>query len=349
MNMKKVLSDFKTSGGKHCITTALKQVFDYYGYVLSEEMIFGLGAGLSFCYINLEKSPMVSGRIKVFEFEEILSQRLNVQIKCKKSKDYDVACKKTKQLLDADKPVLIYVDMPYLDYLNLDKNSHFGGHAVVVIGYDDDNQKFYISDRDNSNYEIRTPVGYIHEDYHLVDYDEVRRARNSDFKPFPAHNKYLDIEIINPNPITKSLIFSAIDETCQNMLNAPAQLLGLNGIMKFSKEVLKWSKFDDVKLRNAAITNYFQISGDGGTGGGIFRKMYGEFLVESSQLISVNEFYDIGNEYIDIASKWDHISTLFWQLSEDLNRDLLKDISKRIRDLHDQEMNALIRLYEIVK
>ncbi|HEX3076738.1 MAG TPA: BtrH N-terminal domain-containing protein [Lachnospiraceae bacterium] len=52
--MKKIVDDFKTSDGKHCVTTAIKQVFEYNNYPLTEEMIFGIGSGLSFVYRNYE-------------------------------------------------------------------------------------------------------------------------------------------------------------------------------------------------------------------------------------------------------------------------------------------------------
>ena len=86
--MKKVIENFIPLGGKHCITNSLKQIFLYYGYPLSEEMIFGIASGLSFLYINQSHSPMVSGRTKVFEFEKKLAKRLNITIQCKRSKDY---------------------------------------------------------------------------------------------------------------------------------------------------------------------------------------------------------------------------------------------------------------------
>ena len=38
-------------------------------------MLFGIGSGLSFIYINLASSPMISGRIKPFEFESKLSKK----------------------------------------------------------------------------------------------------------------------------------------------------------------------------------------------------------------------------------------------------------------------------------
>ncbi|MFM2490679.1 DUF4872 domain-containing protein [Enterococcus avium] len=63
----------------------------------------------------------------------------------------------------------------------------------------------------------------------------------------------------------------------RNDVEASAQLLGINGITKFSREIIKWRAFDQKKLKTAGITNYFQISKDGGTGGGIFGKCMGNF------------------------------------------------------------------------
>lgn len=34
--MKHIVGSFIPSGGNHCVTNSLKQVFDYYGYSLSE-------------------------------------------------------------------------------------------------------------------------------------------------------------------------------------------------------------------------------------------------------------------------------------------------------------------------
>ena len=79
------------------------------------------------------------------------------------------------------------------------------------------------------------------------------------------------------------------------------QLLGLNGINKLSKEILKWSKFEHEKLRKVGITNYFQINADGGTGNGIFRRMYGDFLKESSIILKSREIKEVGAEFINIS------------------------------------------------
>jgi hypothetical protein len=291
---------------------------------------------------------MVSGRIKPFEFEKKLAERLNIEIKCKSSSKYKFVFDKTLKLLDDNKPVLVYVDMPYLDYLNLGEDSHFGGHAVVIFGYDNETEKFYISDRDNSDNAIRTPNGYISKDYHLVDYKQVEMARTSNHRPFPANNKYLDIKFNDYKQVSPSIIFSAIKETCDTMLNAPAQLLGLNGINKFSKEILKWSKFDEEKLKMAGTTNYFMINADGGTGGGIFRRMYGDFLIQASNIVSCEEMKQLGIKYIAISEKWDKVGDLMWRLFETTDKQLLQEMSDIIKEIHTEETDVLTKLQQIV-
>lgn len=328
--MKKIINNFIPLGGAHCITNSLKQIFTYYGYPISEAMMFGLASGLSFLYINQSVSPMVNGRIKVFEFEEKLAKRLNIKINCKSSKNYNVVFDKAIEMIDQNEPILIYVDMPYLNYLNMNENSHFGGHAVVLFGYDDFSKMFYVSDRDNHDYSIRTPSGKISDDYHLVSYAEIEKARLSNFRPFPASNKYLTFDFTDFTQIHQQVLYDAIKETCDIMLNPPAQLLGIKGIMKFSKEIKKWKNFDYKKLILACQTNYFQISKDGGTGGGIFRKLYGEFLIEASDILANHTLYDLGNQFILLSNQWDEIADMLWKISLTCDTTLLNNVSELI-------------------
>lgn len=343
----KSVKGFIPQGGQHCITTSMKQVFSYNNYPLSEEMLFGIGEGLDFTYINLAAAPMVSGRAKVMEFEETLSKRLGVSIQVKQSKDYDKVFSKTKQMIDANKPVLAYVDMPYMAYFGMDEESHFGGHSIVIFGYDDEQELFYVSERDHSEYPIRTPAGPISEDYHLVPYEQMKRARSSNHRPFPANNKYLEFDFSGFRGVTKDALMAAIAATCDKMLNPPANLKGINGIAKFSKEIKKWDKFDDEKLKRAGATNYFQIYADGGTGGGIFRKMYGRFLIEAAPTIGVSALEAIGHDFVILADKWDTIAGQMWHLHESGDTALLGEMSAVIMDNHNIEAALLDRLWKL--
>ncbi len=346
--LEKRIENFVCLGGKHCISNALRQVFNYYKYPLSEEMIFGIASGISFLYLNQAHSPMVSGRTKVFEFEQKLAKRLNITIQCKSSANYEKAEQKAKRMISENHPVLIYVDMPYLNYLNLDQNSHFGGHAVVLFGYDDEKKHYLVSDRDNHDYPIRTPLGNVAEDYHFVSYDELRKARSSSFRPFPAKNKYLVFNFDNVKPLDKTVLIEAITESCNNMLYPGANLLGVNGIKKFSSEILKWEKFDSEKLVNACITNYFMISEDGGTGKGIFRKMYGDFLIEAASILNKPRLTNIGFQFVEVSEKWDKVASMLWYLSETKDVNALKIISTQIDDIYKIESSLYHSLLEIL-
>ncbi|WP_343208698.1 BtrH N-terminal domain-containing protein [Anaerolentibacter hominis] len=347
--MKKVVDTFVPMGGRHCITNALKQMFYFYGLPLSEEMLFGVASGLSFLYLNQAASPMISGRTKIFEFEQKLANRLHIEIKCRQPKHYDGACMHTKSMLDQNEPVLIYADMPCLPYLNLEQSSHFGGHAVVIFGYDDENECYYVSDRDNHDYGIRTPAGTSSKDYHLVRYEDMKLARNSRHRPFPANNKYLEFDFSGFRPVTAAVIISAIKETCETMLDPPARLLGLNGIAKFAREIKTWNKFGSDKLRLAGITNYFQIHADGGTGGGIFRNMYGCFLLESDACLPGLGLAAVGRDYISLAGQWDNLASSMRSLGETGDTVLLDEMSKKITCLCEAERALLLELQRICK
>lgn len=343
--MKQIVENFKPSGGKHCISHAIKQVFDCYEYRMSEEMIFGLASGLSFMYINLSHAPMISGRTNIFAFEETLAKRLGIDIFCRKSKKYNNAFVKCKKMIDQGQPVLVYVDMPFLKYLGLNDNNHFGGHAVVIFGYDDEKQVFYVSDRDHHDAPIRSPQGRLQSDYHLVSYEEMKNARSSNYKPFPANNKYLAFDLKDNKPrISKTMLYNAIQETCEAMLYPETKMLGLSGIEKFSKEILKWKNFTPEKRKQAGVTNYFQISKDGGTGGGLFRNMYGLFLMEAANFIDNPEWQEIGKEYITLSKRWDDIAQQMWRLFEKGDVSLLQEMSDSIDENMRIEKGLLLRL-----
>ena len=345
--MKKIIEGFQPFGGKHCITNSLKQVFNFYGHTLSEEMIFGLGEGLDFTYINLVHSPMVSGRSKVLELENVLSKHLGIEIKSKKSKDNNKIFEATKSMIDNNHPVLDNVDMPYLPYLSMVVRGYFGGHAIVIFGYDEEHSCFYVSDRDNSDYPIKTPKGIISKNYHLVSYAQMEMARASSFRPFPANNKYLIFDFTNFRGINNFSLLNAIIAVCNKMLSPEAKLKGIYGIEKFSKEIVKWASFDSAKLKIAGTTNYFQINADGGTGGGIFRKMYGGFLIEAAGLLKNSDIRVIGLQFIAISDKWDNVASDMWKLSQSGQKKLLNQMSKEIAELHDAEYALLSKLAKI--
>lgn len=342
--MKKVIDSFQPQGGAHCITTSLRQIFSYYGHPLPEAMLFGLGEGLDFTYINLAASPMISGRSKVMEFEAAPANRLGIRIQVKQGKDSDRAHALAKQCIDQDNPVVAYVDMPMLSYLGMDPASHFGGHSVVLFGYDDQREVYYVSDRDSPTHPIRTPAGPMSEAYHLVPYAEMRAARSSSHRPFPANNKSLAFDFSGYCGIHPESLTAAIRAVCEKMLYPPARLKGVRGIEKFAGEVRRWKAYDPERLRCAGATNYFQISADGGTGGGIFRRMYGTFLQEAAAILESASIRLTGAAFAALSEHWDGIADQLWQLHERGDPGLLAKVSESALELCHTETQLLTQL-----
>lgn len=343
-----IVENFRPQGGHHCITNSLKQIFEFNNYPLSESMLLGLGSGLGFIYLNLADTPMIAGREKIGVFEKNLENRTNIKIRIKKPKNEIVAYNKLIKSIENQNPVMVYVDMPYLSYLNMQDNGHFGGHSIVVIGFDKNEKCFYVSDRDNSDWQIHTPKGKVRADYHKVPFDELIKARNSKYRPFPANNKWVDFDFSNAQPIDKKAIYDAINLNANNLLDSTANLLGINGIRKFAKEIKKWLKFDSEKKKLTGITNHFMISPDGGTGGGIFRKMYGEYLHESSEIAKNQDLFISGNEFLKIGELWDNIGSELMELYNTGNDSIIQSLPPLILEIADKEEKEFKRLRMIV-
>lgn len=149
-NEKLIVQGFNQFGGKHCQTTALKNIFAYCGLHISEEMLLGLGGGIGFIYWYMKrmKVPFIGCRNgKVDEFSLNICRRIGVNAEIVQTNSENKAYYEFKELLKQGKPVNIFVDMVYLPYFALPKDPHFGGHAIVVYGIDEINNKVYISDR----------------------------------------------------------------------------------------------------------------------------------------------------------------------------------------------------------
>lgn len=137
---KLIIQDFNQFGGKHCQTTALKSVLDYHGLYLSEEMLLGLGGGVGFIYwyMKLMPSPFIGTRYgKVEEFLLNICKRIGAEATLFQTTSVKKGYQELKKILREDEPVYVFVDMPYLPYLALPEMAHFGGHAVVVFGLDE--------------------------------------------------------------------------------------------------------------------------------------------------------------------------------------------------------------------
>lgn len=301
---------FESLKTHHCVTGSMKHVYAFHGHDISEDMLLGLGSGLGFIYWHMKGiPPMFGGRANVGRpgeegLEITAGRRTGVAVEKTHTGSSAKAEKALITRLESEDPVMLNVDMGFLPYFtDLPDDFHFGGHAIATGGFDPQSQKVLVADRD-------APL-------HPITMEDLARARGSKFKPFPPQNTSFTFDFSEKRQPAAEEILEAIGEVCQTMLEGPISNLGVRGIRKAADKTLKWHQvMDEEDLRMACINTFVFIDATGGTGGGIFRNMYGRFLKESADITGLAELSELGDELLVIGKKWQEVAKIYISASK---------------------------------
>ncbi len=349
--MKHIIQNFQPLAGKHSITTSIRQVLAHQGFNVSEAMLFGLASAYHFSYFEYKgiSSPFLNGRVQPRTFEESLARHARLDIDFQKTQSIPKAWRKVKEKIDQDIPVVVYVDKGALTYLRMPAGQHFGGHTVVVFGYDEQEGIVFLSDRDRDGFSITVSADEIPHDFHLVPFFELEEARASRFKPLPPENAWLTI---SPNASfdvpRRSQIFAAIRENMYHYLNPPLKKMGLEGILYFSNVLETWQEWSAEKLGEAALSMFTMIDQIGGTGGGLFRKLYGEFLLESAAYAMSPALGAIGEQYLILGEQWDEVARYFYMIYQGEQPIILVELVEQLKQIYKYEEGLSNQLVKVI-
>lgn len=292
-----VLEGFNRFGGQHCQTTALKSCLGYLGLDLSEEMLLGLGGGIGFIYWYMKKMPaaFVGGRAgKDEDFLANACSRLGIKARLLKTSSRKKADEELKGILRQGKPAFVFVDMAYLPYLAMPEEAHFGSHAIVVYGLDEEAGLAYVSDRAAKPLELGL--------------DDLKKARSSPHPPFPAKNRLLEIVSRPEKTDLRPGIVAALRETHQAMIKPPIKNFGLAGLKKWADLIAAWpAQFKGLNLLGCLLNTFIYIE-IGGTGGAAFREMYARFLEEAAGVLKRPELKDLAGLFFGSAQVWRQVA-----------------------------------------
>ncbi len=110
----------------------------------------------------------------------------------------------------------------------------------------------------------------------------------------------------------------------------------------------KWKNWSAKKLKRAALNAFIMIDQIGGSGGGAFRKMYGQFLLEAAHLSAAPAFGAIGEQYLFLGEQWDDVGHLFFNLYQGEQPDILEDIKKKIHQIAVVEKGLANQLLSVI-
>jgi hypothetical protein len=336
------LTGFYPLTTRHCVTGSLRHIYEYHGYHISEDLLLGLGSGLGFIYWHVKGTPPLFGGRANFErpgekgFEKTVGERTGVVVESHHTSSHRKAEQAMLDLLNAGEPVMVYVDMAYLPYFDLPENYHFGGHTIVVVGYDAETGMVLAADRDGT--------------LHQVSLDALEQARASTYKPFPPRHAWYTFDFSRMRDPRPDEVWSAIGEVCANMLNSPVSNIGVDGIRVAAQRVRQWFvRMTPDELREACWNAFLFIDSDGGTGGGIFRYMYSRFLNEAAVITGDMRLAKYGADLRAAADRWQEAAHVFIDAAELPDpSDALEDVSIRLLKIADREEDVWCALNRII-
>jgi hypothetical protein len=340
--MLKPVECFRSLETHHCITGSLRHIYEFHNYPISEDLLLGLGSGVGFLYWHQKgMDPFYGGRAN-FErpgeegLEKTVGRRTGVQVESFRTSSARKAEKALLEMLTAGEPVMIMADMGFLPYLDLPEDYHFGAHSVVVAGYDPETKQVLMADRD--------------AELHPVQWEDLAKARGSKYKPFPPQHCWYTFDFSGKRPPTAEEVLQAIREVTKGMLEPPIGNFGVTGIRTAVKRTLKWpQQMDQERLRWTCFNIFIFIDYTGGTGGGIFRYMYGRFLKEAADITGDAALAEVGERMREIGDHWQQVAQIFSKSSEAPDpATLLPEATSRMTVIADREQAAWEALRGIV-
>lgn len=328
-----VVDGFSSFGGLHCETSALRKLLAFQGIDFSEEMLFGLGGGIGLVFWRTPADPIpfVGGRNGRFpDFLRRAAAALGHKLRVVRTQDKSQAYALLRNELNKGIPAICYGDIHFLPYFQTDR--HFGGHAFVVYGLQEEHGHALVSDR--SQHPRRVPLGAL------------AQARASATKPFPPNNALLQLRINPTARLTEAAVWDAIDR-CRRALQQPLLAgIGLRGLRTFG-EFLKTAaeSLPRAGLLKLLISTYVNLE-LAGTGGAAFRNMYRRFLAELRQLLIAPELDDAIVALDRARGRWDELIAGLLPDTDDSIAAVLRALQEKERVfLHgdEQELAASAR------
>ncbi len=330
--------------GCHCQTNSLAKIFHHAGHSLSEEMLLGLGAGQGFFFWHQKGTwPFIGGRSNVKNFFTDLGARCGVIIESKSTSSIHKARESLVEKMGLRKPVMLFGDMAYIPWFShLPEDYHFGGHTFVICGFNWGNT-FLASDIDPKSSGIKK--GF----YATITIEQLEKARNSPYRPFPPKNTWLEFDFSAYHPPRPEDIYSSIRQTITDMLNPPISNAGIRGIRRTGQEMKRWTRIYDENTLRMILFNIYIFIDIGGTGGGIFRFMYSRFLKEASAITSNPALLEISEIIEDSGRQFSETGKLFKDHEHNYDlEDRIKKASDKLNDIANIETVAYKKLLQVI-
>lgn len=268
-----ILEAFRHRTGVHCGSTAVADALRLQGVEVSEAMAFGLGAGLGLYYLvspALSPTHLFCGR--TLRLEAAACEVLGVPFQARTEDDPARAWEGVRAAVDRGIAPILATELTELPYWRT--RTRFGGHRVVLAGYDDARRVAYLADNDRPGLEE-------------VPLDRLERARATLAPPFVLPgNPWLEIGPATAVRPLREAIGEALRRQAREYLLDVDGSAGISALERLAAELPEWPALAASEADRAWCFRYaYQVIERRGTGGGNFRALYAQFLEEAEALV----------------------------------------------------------------
>lgn len=327
----------------------MRDLFEFYGFPMSEAMVFGLDATMGFGFFDTTNSIsfipesaipfFLGGKQGTIEPNSLACRLLGITLRKQSFTSADKAWEETKIMINQDIPLMLQIDLGYLPYFEEEGDIHFGGHIITLAGYDEEKGIAYVGDSE-------------FEGFQEISIEQLRKGRSSEHGPRfmrPKNTQFsMRSRIDGKHPPLAAGIKLAIQKVVNNMLRPSISNNGIQGLKLLARSIPEWrvklkgeSRDPTGKIISRARLMFELIYGyieTWGTGGAAFRNLYMEFLKELLNHPKLrtgpkawnNEEFKVLEESIpiinDSATNWTFFAETLKHTADKYNRECLDHV-----------------------
>jgi len=321
---------FKPFVGQHCETVATGSLLAAAGIELSEPLLFGLGEGLGFIFINLSSLPLpfVGGRVKPFALTTALCRNLGVDCAALETTSKPKAWTTLERALSEGRPVGLQLDCHHLEYFS--HPVHFAGHFVAAHGFDATH--VYVVDT--------APQGSAQR-VARANLEAARFAKG----PMAAKARSWTIAPRERAPDLRKAIACAIRANAREYLSPGFKGASYLGIRKLASSLPEWLGIAADPAKDLVLAALLMEKA--GTGGSLFRNFYRDFLREAREHVPASKALERAQASFAVsAEEWAAVAQLVEDAGRRSEAGPLRDAAARCLRIADVELEAMRLLAE---
>jgi len=326
-----ILNQFPHRRGIHCASSSLTAVCHYYGIDWSEPMVFGLGAGLGAAYRESSSFPtrVFIGRSPSLEADFFRSVEMDFAWRSGPALPWNRITDSIGRL----HPVLAVADLRFLDYY--DTVSLFGGHTLVLVGWDPDKQTVFVSDCNCPN--IVT-----------ISLASLRKALMSQSPLLSGHfapNQWAEVEMEGP-PVLERVLPEALRRNAVSMIAPGRAHFGVRAIRRLADDLQTWGSLRE--WRKLCLL-FYEFAERRGSGGAAFRAIYASFLQEASRYLPELVAIAAASRMQAIAERWHCLSESLMNAVREQSPSLLPEAALQAAAIADHEQSLFTDLLGVLQ